>query len=226
MLDPQAFEIATKVASEIRSTDEDSGYALPVGSLDFLREVVKRCGIRRVFEFGSGQSTRVFLEAGISVTTLENDSRWLEATKESFDSDLRNQWTARCEPLQLICDGISPFYSWKIVESVLYAILNADLVLIDSPAHPPSREMALLQTLRSGCRGLIIVDDLRVPTLQRRVQDIASGNSTIQYRFLDREHGLGLLQSQQQDRRVVKSSRSIFETMKTFRRYLHARRGV
>lgn len=167
MLNADAFRITIEVDKQIPATDEDSGYALPHGSLDFLREVVKRCGIGRVFGFGSGQSTRVFLEAGARVTTLENDSRWLEATKKSLNPDLLDHWTPRCQSLQFIFDGLSPFFSWKIDESDVDAIRTADLVLIDSPAYPPSREFALLQTLRSGCRGLIIVDDLRVPTVER-----------------------------------------------------------
>jgi hypothetical protein len=82
MLNTDAFRIATEVDKEISSTVEDSGFALPKGSLNFLREVVNRCGVRRVFEFGSGQSTRIFLETGASVYSLENDIRWLEETKK------------------------------------------------------------------------------------------------------------------------------------------------
>ena len=226
MLNTDAFRIATEVDKEISSTVEDSGFALPKGSLNFLREVVNRCGVRRVFEFGSGQSTRIFLETGAGVYSLENDIRWLEETKKSLPPDLLDHWTPRCESLRLMFDGISPFLSWKIDEPALEAMRNADLVLIDSPAHPPSRELALIQTLRSGCNGLIMVDDLRIPTLERRVQSIVTRNPEILYRPLTREHGLGLLQNQRADRRVVKSNRSIFETLKSIRRYLSARRGV
>jgi hypothetical protein len=226
MSDRDTFRIATEIDKQIPSTDEDSGFALPKGSLDFLREVVKQCGIRRIFEFGSGQSTRIFLESGADVYSLENDSRWLEETKNGLPPNLLDKWTSRFEPLQLILDGVSPFFSWKLDEITLEAIRNADLVLIDSPAHPPSREMPLIETLRSGCKGIIVVDDLRIPTLERRVQAIASGNSQIKYRLLAREHGLGLLHNQEPNRHTIKSNRSIAETIKIVRRYLSARRGV
>lgn len=49
--------------------------ALPQISLEFLSKVLAELGVRRVFEFGSGRSTQVFLNAGTEVTSLEDSSQ-------------------------------------------------------------------------------------------------------------------------------------------------------
>jgi hypothetical protein len=225
-LNSNLFQKAIEIANHIPSSDEDSGFALPNGTLALIQEIFRQCKIEQVFEFGSGQSTRVFLEAGASVYSLENDMRWLDETRKGLSEQLQRQWTARCESLQLVFDGLSPFFSWRLDSLAIDAICNADLVLIDSPAHPPSRELALLQTLRAGCKGIVIVDDLRIPTLERRIQSIAAGNSHVLYRHLRRDHGLALLQNSIPDTHSIKSNRSIIETIKTVRRYINAKKSI
>ena len=77
-----------------RETDwppHDAGYALPRGSLDFLRACVQTLGVRRVFEFGSGASTRMFLEKGCELTSVENDRHWLEQTLQAIPEPGRAQ---------------------------------------------------------------------------------------------------------------------------------------
>jgi hypothetical protein len=59
---------------------EDAIAALPDASLAFLLEVCRRVGVKTVFEFGSGRSTKAFLQAGLAVSSLEDSDYWMQKT--------------------------------------------------------------------------------------------------------------------------------------------------
>lgn len=202
---------------------EDAGYALPKASLRLLESLVGHLGIERVFEFGSGRSTETFLRLGCQVRSIEDSGEWLEKTRQSLMSVglERASWSPSLLPLQGRWDAGVPFRSWLLNETLQKELAAAELVLIDSPAHPPSREMALLDTLRSGNRGIVLLDDAGIPTLTRFCERIRQSNPTVQGMRLDLDHGLYVFDLRQRGSTLC-LSRGIVESLKAWRRYSQA----
>jgi hypothetical protein len=205
-----------------REPAEDAGYALPSSTLKLLAALVQRLAIKRVFEFGSGRSTATFLSLGCHVASLEDSEEWLEKTMRELSEDDRSRWNPFLQPLQTRLDGVVPFYSWKLNAAHRQAVSEAELVLIDSPAHPPSRELALLDTLRAGHKGIIVMDDAGIPTLRRFCDRLTHSNPELAGAFLDLDHGLYVMNSSA-TRAVLCSRRGILESAKAWRRFLSTR---
>lgn len=198
----------------------EAGYALPPASLALLVECVKRLQVQRVFEFGSGQSTREFLAAGCQVTVVEDSEDWLAETLATLAPWQRERFASHRLPLRPVWLAGAPMRSWVLPEAALAALREADLVLVDSPAWPPFREHALALALEH-CRGaLIVVDDANIPTVQRFCRRLAGQNRATHFHTA-MDHGLFFLYPA--DHGAVALHRPLLETLKAWRRYFLAR---
>jgi len=197
----------------------DSGFALPDAMLRLLNRVVEAAGVRNVFEFGSGRSTKALLAAGCTVTALEHSQSWLVQTLASLTAEERSRLHAICQPLELVFYQGAPFRSWVLDGDTLQRLSAAEMVLIDAPAFPPFREHALSVSLRHSGGGLIVVDDGGIPTVRRFCARLAGVAGTM-HRESPIDHGLyfmvrGAGAGSPPRRRLV-------ETAKAWRRYFMA----
>lgn len=201
----------------------DAGFALPPRSLALLAKVVSALGVRRVFEFGSGQSTRCFLEAGCTVTAIEDSAEWLAQTLAALPAPQREKLHGFQLPLQTVWLGGAPMRSWRLPDAARDALRDADLVLVDSPALPPFREHALVIALGTARGALTIVDDASIPTVARFCRRLAERNDA-PHRFVPVDHGLFFCGPAA--RSPLDVTRSCVETLKAWRRFLHPRSGA
>ncbi len=198
----------------------EAGYALPPASLALLVECVKRLQVRRVFEFGSGQSTREFLAAGCQVTVVEDSEAWLAETSATLDPGQRERFAPHRLPLRRVWLEGAPLQSWVLPEAALAALRDAELVLVDSPAWPPFREHALTLALEHSRGALIVVDDANIPTVQRFCRRLADQNRATHF-HTSMDHGLLFLCPTGSG--AVDLHRPLIETLKAWRRYFLAR---
>jgi hypothetical protein len=203
---------------------ENAGYALPKATLELLAEVVRMLEISNVFEFGSGCSTKLFLELGCHVASLEDSETWLQKTLQTVDAPEQTRLSAICRPLERIFDKGAPFLSWKPDSEILAHLAEAQLVLIDSPAFPPSREHALLMTLRHAPNAIAIFDDANIPTVRRFCARIAHRRCAVAH-FTPLDHGLYFFSLAKNGGRDFLFSRSPLEFLKTWRRYFLAKQS-
>lgn len=212
------------LASELPSLCRDdhhgeAGYALPPASLALLVDCVKRLRVQRVFEFGSGQSTREFLAAGCQVTVVEDSEAWLAETSAALDPTQRALFTPHRLPLRRVWLAGAPVQSWVLPEAALTALREAELVLVDSPAWPPFREHALTLALEHSRGALIVVDDANIPTVQRFCRRLAAQNHATHF-HTTMDHGLFFLHPTGHG--AVDLHRPLIETLKAWRRYFLA----
>lgn len=198
----------------------EAGYALPPASLALLVECVKRLQVRRVFEFGSGQSTREFLAASCQVTVVEDSEDWLAETSATLDPGQRERFAPHRLPLRRVWLSGAPLQSWVLSEAALVALRDAQLVLVDSPAWPPFREHALALALEHSREALIVVDDANIPTVQRFCRRLAGQNHAAHFHTA-MDHGLFFLFRAAHG--AVDLHRPLLETLKAWRRYFLAR---
>lgn len=216
--------IREKLPMLIRSAPaSDAGFALPDASLALLAEAVAQLGVRRVFEFGSGQSTRCFLDAGCTVSLVEDSAEWLEQTLSTIAPSTRDRLATFRLPLRTAWLAGAPIRSWALPPEALVALRDAELVLIDSPPLPPSREHALALTLATARNTLTIVDDAGIPTVARFCRRLAERNGAV-HAFARIDHGLFFCAPISRAR--LDASRSLVETLKTWRRHFHPRGGA
>jgi len=206
-----------------RGVSGDAGYALPAASLALLRECIAQLGIRRVFEFGTGQSTRAFLAAGCEVASVEDSAEWLSETRRALDGLDGAPIEFFQLPLRLVWHRGAPMRSWRLPARALAALRAADLVLVDSPALPPFREHALALALAQARGALIAVDDASIPTVARFCHRLAERNGAPFFRA-DLDHGLFF--AGPAERAPLDDGRSFVETLKAWRRYFHPRCGA
>lgn len=85
---PRPFPNATPSAAPVpQGLRSQAGFgAASIGEDDYawLVAYVRRTGARRIVEFGPGDSTLAFLEAGCEILSLENDDSWLRSAKQRF----------------------------------------------------------------------------------------------------------------------------------------------
>ncbi|HSI14716.1 MAG TPA: hypothetical protein VK961_21870 [Chthoniobacter sp.] len=218
-------DVVRFVETELPSLSRDdhhgeAGYALPPASLALLVECVKRLYVRRVFEFGSGQSTREFLAAGCQVTVVEDSEAWLAETDAALAPVQRLRFTSHRLPLRRVWLAGAPLQSWVLPETALAALRDAELVLVDSPAWPPFREHALTLALEHSRGALIVVDDANIPTVQRFCRRLAGQNRATHFQT-NMDHGLFFLHPAGHG--PLDSHRPLIETLKAWRRYFLAR---
>jgi hypothetical protein len=193
-------------------------FALPPASLKFLCAAAKAIGAKRVFEFGSGQSTVAFLKEGLEVTSLEDTDFWMQETRKLIPTrDLSIHHPHIC-PMTSVFQGGAPFLAWRCDGIVARFIQNANLILIDSPAAPASREYLLLNCLKlANQNALIILDDIKIKPVSRFVDRIAKQNPRLLFFRATLDHGLGLFM--RQDDTPIMASRTPLDLLKTWRRY-------
>jgi hypothetical protein len=206
------------LTAQPRVTSPEGGYALPDASLVLLRDLIGELGVQQVFEFGSGRSTKLFLNCGCHVTVVEDSAHWLRCTMMSLSWELRVRFkSAHCR-LDTVFDDGAPFLGWRLSGPMREALRAADLVLVDSPAYPPFREHALVATLRQNRRGLVVLDDANIPTVERFCVRLAGRNGLAMHRTR-MDHGLCFVCPPAEGQRLV-SERGALETLKAWRRYL------
>ena len=206
------------LAGAVSWSGGEAGYALPRGSLDFLAACVEEFRLARVFEFGSGASTRRFLEAGCEVTALENDAHWLEQTLAQVPGPLRARLHVERWPLERVWCGGFPCLGWRLTEAMRAQLFGADLVLVDSPAYPPFREVALMQALRLSRARMVVLDDVRIPTLRRFCERIAAQSTGLELKCIERDHTLGVFICH--DAGAVRNKPDAVEWLKGWRRFM------
>lgn len=212
-----AATLPAQVGSEARV---EGGYALPEVSVECLRKVVDRLGVRTVFEFGSGRSTLLFLEAGCELTSLEDSEAWLAETAGRVPAEARGRWHPIYASLARVWHRGVPFLSWPLTEELTTRLAAADLVLIDSPALPPSREHALVLALRHAGRALIVVDDANIPTVARYCRRLARRNERPFFQTT-MDHGVCFIGP---GAVPVDERRSVVDALRAWRFYLIRRR--
>ncbi len=200
---------------------QSAGYALPDATLRLLGRLIEAGAVRNVFEFGSGRSTKLFLDAGCSVTALEDSPDWLDRTLASLTPEARSRLHAICQPLRFVLFQGAPFRSWTPDRDTLARLESADLILIDAPAFPPFREHALSISLQRGSRALIVVDDAGIPTVSRFCLRMAAGPRMLHWRSTI-DHGLFLFMRTGEFRPACR--RGLVETAKAWRRFFMAGR--
>lgn len=200
-----------------------AGYVLPPASLALIGRCLEHLGVRRVFEFGTGLSTELFLGAGCHVTAIEDGERWLAEVIGRLDADVRDSFVAYRLPLRRVWLRGAPIQSWTLPAAALNALREADFVLIDSPALPPFREHALALALRHATGALIVVDDANIPTVARFCRRLAERNGAA-FAHLPLDHGLFFCGPAAC--RPLRESRPFIETLKAWRRYFHPRAGA
>jgi hypothetical protein len=218
-ISPQSIDI---IASEVSWDNEDAGYALPQGSLRFLIACASALKLNTVFEFGSGASTLRFLEAGLHVTTLEDNAYWHAQTLERVPAHLRARLHSEHVPLEKVWCGKFPCMGWRLPQSMESRLAAADLVLIDSPAFPPFREAALMQALQVSSARIIVLDDVGIPTLRRFCERIVAQSNGIELKFIERDHTLGVFLRREHGSEV-RNHPEIVEQLKGWRRYFLGR---
>lgn len=117
--------------------------ALPDVSLNFLIELCATLNLKRVFEFGSGRSTKALLEGGCSVISLEDSDFWMEQTLKTLTLEQKNRHTALVRPLETRPLGLFPVLDWPIDAVLTKDLKEAELILVDSPYYTPFRESTL-----------------------------------------------------------------------------------
>jgi hypothetical protein len=197
----------------------EGGHALPDASLALLMDCVNRLGVQRVFEFGSGRSTRDFLRAGCQVSVIEDSETWLRRTIALLEDDQRARLISHVLPFRCVWVAGAPLQSWILPEGALRALDEADLVLVDSPAWPPFREHALALALAHCRQAVIVVDDANIPTVSRFCRRLAVRNGAPFFQSA-MDHGLFFIASPGNS--SVDTRRPIMETLKAWRRYFLA----
>ncbi len=204
-------------------SSSEAGYALPSGSLAVLRQCVERLGVRRVFEFGTGLSTHLFLAAGCAVTAVEDSAAWLAKTKCGIGGDGHERFTPHQLPLHRVWHRGVPVMSWVLPVEALAALRAADLVLVDSPTLPPSREHAFALSIAEARSALVVVDDVNIPTVARFCRRLAVKNRATHFHS-QLDHGLFFCGPAA--RVPLDDGRPLLETLKAWRRYFHPRGGA
>lgn len=201
--------------------EDDALFALPASALSALQAAIAQTPeIQRAFEFGSGRSTRLFLDAGLEVTSLEDSAHWLDETGQALPPELLSRWTPACQPLTRVWHRGAPFSSWELSDALREKLASADLVLIDSPVLPPMREHALLVALRHARQALIVVDDVNIPSVARYCRRLAERNR-LPHHFTAMGHGLCFLGAASGP---LDETRGVLNTLRAWRLYAIRRR--
>jgi hypothetical protein len=200
--------------------DIKANFVLPLSSLKLLVELANESKARKIFEFGSGKSTKAFLDAGFKVVSMEHSNFWPQETNMHLDKTNKINHVLVKHSLQTVFDGLAPFLAWRESSEMLDHLMTSDLVLVDSPPSPPSREYILLLALRNLINKIVVLDDTNIPTVTRFAERIARHNPEVLYYRSDMDHGLAFFCRVGNER--ICSGRGVVETAKAWRRYFKA----
>lgn len=219
---PRLFEDNYLTQQFESGDDPQAEAALPASSLEFLLEVCRKIGAKRIFEFGSGRSTQAFLGAGYSVFSLEDSSFWLSKTVESLGVDEARLHESAVSFLETMMVGSFPVLGWRIDEKLKEQLRRADLILVDSPHFTPFREATLFASLQDGPQALVVLDDTRIPTVSRFCDRLARRNPQLLHKRVHVGHGFDLLFRADPSRPLVCRA-GFYDTLKGWRRYFQGR---
>lgn len=128
--------------SPYRSRAAFSGWAIGVDDYDWLVSWCKDQNVRRVMEFGPGDSTQAFLDAGCSVLSAESDPEWHRTMLERFSNDdpvsltfyLDEAGCALPEPMEtfdlVFVDGPPAWNEGSRRHTLAWAMAHADNVVL------------------------------------------------------------------------------------------------
>ena len=179
---------------------EPRPWILPVPSCELLAAIAKKIGpAGSAFEFGSGASTIVLRDHFASVTTVEDSAEWLDKTEQLPGiTPKRPEDKTRAVPLTRCFLGVIPYHSFDLDRRIelLQRLETADLVLIDAPSNPATREHALFGALQHVKPGaLVLIDDLNVRSTRRFTERLARDNAAMfDFISVPIDHGLGVYQ--------------------------------
>lgn len=149
------------------------------------------------FEFGSGRSTHALRRASAATASIEDSADWLSRT-EQLEGSVAKRETDYSEVISLTrCwNRLRPIESFDVARQreSLARLMQARLILVDSPPNPAKREHALFLALHHGPVGAVIVlDDLEVSASSRFAHRLAAQNAGL-FRFwlLNVDHKLGV----------------------------------
>ncbi len=212
------FDLIEQWCLEARSIPSPSaGFGLPDATLAVLRRIIDVQPGSRVFEFGSGRSTKLFLDCGCDVTSLEESARWLRQATAACAAAATDRRHAILQTLATRVDGLAVCRGWRLGASARRALALADLVLIDAPVFAPFREQALLDALRLAPQALIVLDDARDPEVREFCVRIAARNG-LPSLVSELDHGLFFTTAAGRDPAAIRARRGPTATLRTWRR--------
>jgi len=212
-------EIREEIFPAMQSDGENSGFALPGSTIELLGTLVRRYGIQRVFEFGSGRSTKEFLRLGCEVACIEDSKHWMDETLRTIPPEEMVRLHPIVRPLRTVWHRGVPMKAWGA--EIAPELRDADLVLIDSPSYPPFREIPLLLSLAHAKNALIVVDDANIPTVRRFCERLAGDVDRVTSCSTTNDHGLFCF-ARIENSGEVDRWRGVVESMKAWRRYFSA----
>lgn len=106
------------------------GWSILLEDYVFLSRYCKRMNLGRVIEFGPGDSTLAFLDAGCRIASFEHDAEWLRKATERFDGE-------HAVALTHCPEGTVP-----LAENLEFA---PEMVFVDGPPFREGQEMSRLQ---------------------------------------------------------------------------------
>jgi hypothetical protein len=149
------------------------------------------------FEFGSGRSTHALRRAAATTTSIEDSAEWLNRT-EQLENGIakRNGDYSEVIPLTRCWNRLRPIQSFDVARQreSLSRLMEARLILVDSPPNPAKREHALFLAMHNApVRAVIVLDDLEVSAALRFAHRLAAQNAGL-FRFwqVDIDHKLGV----------------------------------
>lgn len=208
----------SKISSGLSPCDDKSNpAALPDDSLVFLQRFCESRTIKSVVEFGTGRSTRKFLEMGLKLFSIENSEIWLNDTVSRCPAHFMGNFSFVLKPLTLNWFNGYPIRDWTLDEEVKSRVRQADLVLVDSPYIVGYRESTLMQVLRLKPK-YVIIDDARIPGVRAFCERILSQSNGLTGGYASVGHGFMVFCIA--DDLVVRNIPSIYDRLKGFRRFL------
>jgi len=198
-------------------------WALPEAALDFLVEVAQELKVASIFEFGSGQSTAAFLKAGFQVTSLEHADTWMEQTRNHLTEEEKSRHTPLIRPLKPRMHGLFPVMDWVIDADLEARLKNADLILVDAPNYCPFRESTLCAALNYSAGALVVLDDIRIPTVGHFCDNLLNLNPDLLHQRIRVGHVFDLFARTKTD--CVRVRHGLLDVAKGWRRFFVGRIG-
>lgn len=197
--------------------DKSNPAALPDDALVFLQRFCESRAIKNVVEFGTGRSTRKFLEMGLELFSIEDSEVWLNDTISSCPAHSMQNFSSVRKPLTLNWFNGYPVRDWTLDEEMKSRVRQADLVLVDSPYIVGYRESTLTQVLRLRPK-YVIIDDARIPGIRAFCERILRQSNGLTGGYASVGHGFMVFFLAED--LVVRNFPSLYDRLKGFRRFL------
>jgi hypothetical protein len=202
---PSLESVLAEEVAAYEAMTRETGYQpplwiLPEPSCGLLKKLAQRFSSPPLaFEFGSGRSTRALRSACRGVTSVEDSSEWLRKTEELPGQMEKREWDLTAVvPLSRCRIAWVPYRSFGVDQDpeLCARLAAADLILVDSPPNPATREHALFTALHQAKPGaLIVLDDMNVGATMRFAQRLARDNRpALNFFVVPIDHVLGVFQ--------------------------------